>query len=89
MTDLLCHRSFFNNCKDNKLIVLSVQYDDGLLPDIILLTQCYYHRETRLDAMKRFCLCSPRCHVKQHFGEIKNKVFFKERGLLSLKGPVG
>ena len=25
---------------------------------------------------------------KQHFGEIKNKVFFKERGLLSLKGPV-
>ena len=26
--------------------------------------------------------------LKQHFGEIKNKVFFKERGLLSLKGPV-
>ena len=29
-----------------------------------------------------------RLHIKQHFGEIKNKVFFKERGLLSLKGPV-
>ena len=27
--------------------------------------------------------------TKQHFGEIKNEVFFKERGLLSLKGPVG
>ena len=26
---------------------------------------------------------------QQHFGEIKNEVFFKERGLLSLKGPVG
>ena len=28
-------------------------------------------------------------YSKQHFGEIKNEVFFKERGLLSLKGPVG
>ena len=36
-----------------------VQYDVGLLPDIILLTQCYYHHgRTRLNAMKRFCLCS-------------------------------
>ena len=26
---------------------------------------------------------------QQHLGEIKNKVFFKERGLISLKGPVG
>ena len=25
-----------------------VQYDGGFLPDIILLTQCYYHRGTRL-----------------------------------------
>ena len=25
-------------------INISVQYDGGLLPDIILLTQCYYHR---------------------------------------------
>ena len=35
-----------------------VQYNGGLLPDIILLTQCYYHRGTRSNAMKRFCLCS-------------------------------
>ena len=28
-------------------------------------------------------------YVQQHFGEIKNEVFFKERRLLSLKGPVG
>ena len=35
---------------------VSVQYNGGLLPDIILLTQCYYHRGTRLNAMKRFCL---------------------------------
>ena len=34
--------------------VISVQYNGGLLPDIILLTQCYYHsRGTRLNAMKR------------------------------------
>ena len=26
------------------------------LPDIILLGQCYYHRGTRLNAMKRFCI---------------------------------
>ena len=30
-----------------------VQYNGGLLPDIILLTQCYYHNHggTRLNAM--------------------------------------
>ena len=32
------------------------QYDGGFLPDIILLTQCYYHRGTRLNAMKSFFL---------------------------------
>ena len=40
-------------------INVSVQYNGGLLPDIILLTQCYFHRGTRLNAMKRFCICSP------------------------------
>ena len=36
-----------------------VQYNGGLLPDIILLTQCYYHRgRTRLNAMKRFYIFS-------------------------------
>ena len=39
-------------------INVSVQYNGGLLPDIILLTQCYYHRGTRLIAMKRCCICS-------------------------------
>ena len=40
-------------------INVSVQYNGGLLPDIILLlTQCYFHRGTRLYAMKRFCVCS-------------------------------
>ena len=40
-------------------INVSVQYNGGLLPDIILLTQCYYHRGTRLNAMKSFfCICS-------------------------------
>ena len=33
--------------------VVSVQYNGGFLPDIIL-TQGYYHRGTHLNAMKRF-----------------------------------
>ena len=36
----------------------SVQYNGGLLPDIILLTQGYYHGRSHLNAMKRLCLCS-------------------------------
>ena len=41
-------------------INVSVQYDGWLLPDIIILlsTQCYFHRGTRLNAMKRLCTCS-------------------------------
>ena len=35
-------------------INVSVQYNGGLLPGIILLTQCYFHRGTRLNAMERF-----------------------------------
>ena len=35
----------------------SVQYNGGLLPDIILLTQCRYHRRViRLNALKSFFL---------------------------------
>ena len=44
-------------------INLSVQYNGGLLPDIILLIQCYCHSGTRLNAMKRFCICSLRSHL--------------------------
>ena len=40
-------------------INVRVQYNGGLLSDIIPLTQCYHHRGTRLNAMKRFCIiCS-------------------------------
>ena len=40
-------------------INVSVQYNAVGFPDIIMLTQCYYyHRGTRLNATKRFCLCS-------------------------------
>ena len=37
-------------------INVNVQYNGGLLPDIILLTQCYLHRGTCSNAMKRFCI---------------------------------
>ena len=33
------------------VINISVQYGGGLLPDIILLTQCYYQWGTRLNTM--------------------------------------
>ena len=41
-----------------RLIQVYIQYNGGLLPDILMLTQCYYHRGTRLNAIKRFCLRS-------------------------------
>ena len=46
------------NVRNNNGDECKVQYNGRLLPDIILLTQCYYNRGTRLNAMKRFCLCS-------------------------------
>ena len=42
---------------------VSLRFNGGLLPDIILLTKSYDHRETRLNAMKRFCRCSLRSHL--------------------------
>ena len=33
------------------LNIISVQYNGGLIPDIILLTQGYYHWGTRLNTM--------------------------------------
>ena len=44
-------------------INVSVQYNGGLLPDIILWTICYYYRGTRLNAMKRFYLYSLCTHL--------------------------
>ena len=39
-------------------INVSVKHNGEFLPGIILATQCYYHWGTRLNAMKRFCICS-------------------------------
>ena len=41
-----------------RLVNVSVQHNEGFLPGIILLTQCYYHGGTRLNTMKKFCICS-------------------------------
>ena len=38
--------------------VVSVQYNDGFIPDMILLTRGCYHRGTNLNAMKRLYACS-------------------------------
>ena len=40
------------------VINISVQYNGGFLPDIILLAQGYYHRGTRLNTMEWLCLYS-------------------------------
>ena len=51
-------------------INVSVQYNGGLLPDIKLLTQCYHIRGTRLNAIKRFCLCNltpPKLNAMKRF----------------------
>ena len=40
------------------VINISVQYNGGLLPDIILLTQGYYHWGTRLNTMEWLCMYS-------------------------------
>ena len=40
-------------------INVSVQYNGGLLPDIILLTLCYFHRGTCLNAMPRHYTVDP------------------------------
>ena len=39
-------------------INVNVQYNGGLLPDIITWTQCYLHRGTCSNDMERFCICS-------------------------------
>ena len=36
------------------VINISVLYNGGFLPDIILLTQGYYHRGTRLNTSTRY-----------------------------------
>ena len=46
---------------------VNVRYNGGFLTDIILLTQCYLHRGTCLNAMKRFCICSRSLILPQRF----------------------
>ena len=41
-------------CPCMAINVVNVQYNGGLLADTIPLTQYYYHRGTRLNAMKMF-----------------------------------
>ena len=55
--------SLFFWCPCMAINNVNVQYNGGLLPDIILLTQGYYHRGTRLNVMKRFSICSLWSHL--------------------------
>ena len=49
-------------------INVSVQYNGGFPPDIILLTLCDYHRGIRSNDMKRFCLGSLCSYVDVSMG---------------------
>ena len=42
---------------------VSIQYNGGILPNIILLTQRDNHWGTHLNAMKILCLCSLLSHL--------------------------
>ena len=56
-SDQLHFHSVFNSSL--RISPLYVPYNGVRLPDIIRLTQCYYHnRGTRLNVMTRFCICS-------------------------------
>ena len=41
-------------------INVSVSYNDGFLPYMILLSQCYYHWGTRLNAVRGFVMIPPK-----------------------------
>ena len=51
------------------VINISVQYNDGFLPDIILLTQCYLYRNIRLNTMKKLCICSLSSHLNVFYAQ--------------------
>ena len=55
-------------------INVSVQYNGGFLPDIILLTQCYYHRGIRLYAMKVTRLYAMLTQCYYHWGIRSNAI---------------
>ena len=48
-------------------INISVQYNGGLLPDIILLSRGYYHRGTRLNIPCRGFVCTAFETVYYHY----------------------
>ena len=53
-------RFYYNSNNSNNNV--SVQYNGGLLPDIILSTRCSYIGNP-FDTMKRFCLYSQCSHL--------------------------
>ena len=64
-TVFLCVKVFFW-CPCTAINV-SVQYNVGLLPDIILSTQCYYHWGTHLNAMKKILSLQPMIPPNKRF----------------------
>ena len=63
---------------------------DILQPELVSETFDLFEDNQRAIAIEENSTSGERMkHIEQHFGEIKNEVFFKERRLLRLKGPMG
>ena len=83
VADQLCEMNNNNKYIVLVFVCLVVQwYNGGLLPDIMLLTQCYNHRGTRLNAMKRFLSLQPMIPPKRF------DIFPPDWGLLRRSGSV-
>ena len=66
-------------------INVSVQYNGGLLPDIILLTQGYYHRGTRLNAIYLVEVLSLQ-PIKQYIITTLYRRYFQHAYFISIVG---
>ena len=70
-------------------VITSVQYNGGFLPDVILLTLCYYHWGTRSNAMKFFfvfaaCFVVSTLIFSLDFGRLVSDICFNKSVLLSI-----
>ena len=54
-------------CPCMAINVVSVQYNGGLFPDSTVDSMLLPHRGTRLNVMKRFCICSLWSHLPKRF----------------------
>ena len=67
-------------------IVSSVHYNGGILPDIILLTHGYYHRETRLTMYSGFVFTAYYVTTVYYYYHMLDDVHYNIISVLFLSG---